>query len=92
MSHLRMLRHNEVLQDSTGSNDAIFEMLHAESFQILRFKVFQQFSGGGGFVNTQSPSPNVKNLLPKLPSNIPRRPRSNSTSWAKNQQFVYMVS
>ena len=32
-------------------------------------------------VNTQSSSSNVKNLLPKLPSNIPRRPRSKSTSF-----------
>ena len=32
-------------------------------------------------VNTQSSSSNVKNLLPKLPSNVPRRPRSKSTSF-----------
>ena len=49
MSYLRMLRHNEVLQDSPRSDDTVFEMLHAESLQVFHFKVFQQFLAGGGF-------------------------------------------
>ena len=49
MPNLRMLRHRQILQDSTGSNDTILQMLHAETFQVLRFKMFQQFLTGGGF-------------------------------------------
>ena len=49
MPYLRMLRQNEVLQDSPRSNDTVLEMFHAESFQILYFKVFQQLLAGGGF-------------------------------------------
>ena len=49
MPYLRMLRHNEVLQDSPRSDDTVFEMLHAEPLQVLHFKVFQQFLAGGGF-------------------------------------------
>ena len=43
MTNLRMLRHRQILQDSTGSNDTILQMLHPKTFQILRLKVFQQF-------------------------------------------------
>ena len=44
-----MLRHCQILQNSTGSNDAILQMLHSETFQILRFKVFQQLLTGSRF-------------------------------------------
>ena len=43
VSDLRMLRHIQVLQNSPGSNDTIFKMLYSETFQILCFKVLQQF-------------------------------------------------
>ena len=46
--YLGMLRHNEILQDSSRSNDAILEMFHPKSFQVLDFEVFQQFLAGGG--------------------------------------------
>ena len=44
-----MLRHCQILQNSTGSNDTVLQMLHSETFQILRFKVFQQFLTGSRF-------------------------------------------
>ena len=50
-------------------------------FRFFTSKCFSSFSRAVVSVNTQSSSSNVKNLLPKLPSNIPRRPRSNSTSF-----------
>ena len=33
-----MLRHCQILQDSTGSNDTVLQVLYSETFQILRFK------------------------------------------------------
>ena len=44
-----MLRHCQILQDSTGSNDTVLQVLYSETFQILRFKVFQQFLTGSRF-------------------------------------------
>ena len=41
VTDLRMLCHRQVLQDSTGSNDTILQVLYPESFQILCLKVFQ---------------------------------------------------
>src|SRR3712207_4155315 len=34
VSYLRMLRHGEVLQNSTRCDNTVFEMLHAKPFQI----------------------------------------------------------
>ena len=48
MSYLGMLRHNEILQDSSRSNNTILEMLYTKTFQILRFKMLQKFLTGSG--------------------------------------------
>ena len=49
-------------------------------FRFFTSKCFSSFSRAVVSVNTQSSSSKVKNLLPKLPSNIGRLPRSKSTS------------
>ena len=48
MPNLCMLRHREILQDGTGSNDAVLQVLHAETFQVLRFKMLHQLLTGSG--------------------------------------------
>ena len=48
MPDLGMLRHNEILQDGSRSDDTILEMLYTKTFQILRFKMLQKFLPGGG--------------------------------------------
>ena len=51
MPDLGMLRHDEILQDGSRSDDTILEMLYTKTFQILRFKMFQKFQllPGTGF-------------------------------------------
>ena len=48
MPDLGMLRHDEILQDGSRSDDTILEMLYTKTFQILRFKMLQKFLPGGG--------------------------------------------
>ena len=47
MPYLRMLRHDEVLQDSSRSDDTVLEMLHTETFQVLHLEMLQQLLAGG---------------------------------------------
>ena len=42
MPYLRMLRHDEVLQDGSRSDDTVLEMLHTEAFQVLHLEMLQQ--------------------------------------------------
>ena len=46
MTDLRMLRHNEILQNSTRSYNTVLEVFYTETFQVLHFKVLQQFFSG----------------------------------------------
>ena len=46
MADLIMLRHVQILQNGTRSDDAVLKMLHTKAFQILRFKMFQQLLAG----------------------------------------------
>ena len=50
-------------------------------FRFFVSKCFRSFSRAVVSVNTQSSSSNVKNLLPKLPSNISRLPLSKRISF-----------
>ena len=92
MPDLGMLRHDEILQDGSRSDDTILEMLYTKTFQILRFKMFQKFLPGGGLCKSQSSSSKVKNLLPKFPSNIPRLPRSKVLLWARSYSIACLHS
>ena len=63
--------------------EAMIPFLRCSTPKPFRFfvsKCFRSFSRAVVSVNTQSSSSKVKNLLPKLPSNMPRFPRSKSTS------------
>ena len=42
VAYLRVLRHDEVLQDGSRSDDAVLQVLHAEAFQILHLEMLQQ--------------------------------------------------
>ena len=46
---LVMLRHIQILQNSSGSNDTILQMFHSETFQVLGFEMFQQLFAGRRF-------------------------------------------
>ena len=46
MTDLGMLRHSEVLQDGSGCNHPILEMLYTETLQILHLKVLEQLFTG----------------------------------------------
>ncbi len=48
MPNLRMLRHDEVLQDGSRSYDAVLEMLYTEAFQVLHLEMLQQLLPGRG--------------------------------------------
>ena len=63
--------------------EAMIPFLRCSTPKPFRFfvsKCFSSFSRAVVSVNTQSSSSNVKNLLPKLPSNIRRLPRSKRIS------------
>ena len=88
-----MLRHCQILQDSTGSNDTVFQVLHSETFQILRFKVFQQFLTGSRFCKY----PVVQLECEELVTEITFKHQAFAT-FKKNflrgkviQQFVYII-
>ena len=93
VSDLRMLRHIQVLQNSPGSNDTVFKMLYSETFQILCFKVLQQFLAWTGLCK----SPIVQFESKEFVSEIPFEHTPFAT-FEKHlfrteiiQQFIYII-
>ena len=88
-----MLRHCQILQDSTGSNDTVFQVLHSETFQILRFKVFQQFLTGSRFCKYPVVQLECKELVTEITfkHQVFATFKKNFLRGKVIQQFVYII-
>ena len=71
MPDLGMLRHDEILQDSSRSDDTILEMLYTKTFQILRFKMLQKFLPGGSLCKHPVVQFEGKELTSEIPLEHP---------------------
>ena len=65
MFNLGVLRDIEVVQDGTGGDEAILQMLNTKPFEAFRLEVRQQLVPAGASVNIQSSSSDSSQLWPK---------------------------